>query len=340
MSDSAQRSPIPIRFLDGPAIRQCLSLRDCTDLMEEAMQQVSLGEAELPLRHGMPLPGGGKALGMMPGYLAARGTRPALFGIKLVSLFSANPAVGLPSHMGLYVLYEADHGRPIALLDADVITSIRTAACSAMATRVLANSNAEHLVIIGTGTQARVHAQALSRVMNFRQITICGRSEQKAVLLAEELGEELGLSVNACSDVSTAVLDADVVCTVTASREPVLLGEWLPEGVHLNLVGASFPNAREVDTAAILDSRYFVDYRNSALNQAGELIHAISSAELDEKHIVGEIGDVLLGRVPGRQSPQERTIYRSLGVAAQDIAAAWHAFQQSEKMGIGSRLEF
>ncbi len=324
-----------IRFISATVIRGILTPTRCIELMDQAMRQVSRGEAELPLRHGLPLMNGKGILGMMPGYLKACGDRPACFGIKLNSLFPDNPAFGLPSHLGLIVLYEAEHGKPIAVLDADVITSLRTAAASALATRELSRPESSTLAIIGTGEEARTHIPAVQSVRDIDCIDVWGRNAAHARVLCDEFSTLEGVDIRPRDSVEAAVENADIICTVTAAPVPVLQGSWIPPGAHLNLVGSSFPTAREVDNEAVKRGRFYVDYRKSTLNQAGELLNAIAEGAVDESHIVGEIGSVLIGDVLGRQSAEEITIYKSLGVAAQDLASAWYVYDRSCEQGLG-----
>ncbi|UCG73882.1 MAG: ornithine cyclodeaminase family protein [Chromatiales bacterium] len=322
-----------IRAIGEELIRELLTPAAAIDVVDAAMREVSQGNVELPLRWGLKLPNG--AMGMMPGYLGS----PECFGIKLVSLFPGNPAAGLPSHLGLMVLFEAGRGEPTALLDGDVITSLRTAAASAVATRALAREDASEVLICGTGAQARAHAPAMLAVRNIRRIRIWGRDADKAVALADELAQQHPLVVEPCTDLQDGVQTADIVCTVTGAREPIVRGEWLQPGTHLNLVGSSVPEAREVDTDAVRRANFFVDYRGSAFAQAGELLTAITAGAVDEDHVRAEIGEVLLGQAPGRTDGQEITVYKSLGVAAQDLAAAWYLYQTAESRGLGSVVE-
>jgi len=320
-----------IRCISPDTIRNYLTPDRCIDLVDDAMRAVSSGNVELPLRWGMKLPNGNGVLGMMPGYLG----EPECFGIKLVSLFPGNTATGLSSHLGLMVLYEPEHGQPVAIMNADVVTALRTAAASALATRELARPDASVLAILGTGEQARAHVPAMLAVRNIEHINIWGRRSEKAAELATELAQQSDVPISTFDRADQTVANADIICTVTASREPILNGEWMPYGAHVNLVGSSVPNAREVDSDVVVRSRFFVDYRASTMTQAGEFLKAIEDGLVGEDHIAGEIGEVLLGRVDGRASPDEITVYKSLGVAAQDLAAARYVYEQASAAGAG-----
>lgn len=327
--------PLQVRVISGRDVRRLLSYADCVAAVDAAMRRVSDGAALLPLRSIMWLPGGKGALGMMPGYLA----EPGYFGIKLLSLFPGNPAVGLSSHLGLHVVCEAVHGRPVAFIEASALTAIRTAAASVVATRVLARPESKVLAIIGTGEEARSHLEAFQDVRPFSRVLIWGRRREAAQSIASDYAGRGGGVVEVASSIADALRQADVVCTVTSCPEPILLGGEVRPGTHLCLVGASIPSAREVDDDCVAMSRFFVDYRASAMAQAGELLGAIRSGRVTEAHIVAEIGEVLSGRVTGRQSPSDVTVYKSLGIAAQDLAAAAVILDRAAAESAGQLVE-
>jgi ornithine cyclodeaminase len=299
------------------------------------MMEVSRRNVHMPLRHGMPLPNGNGRLGMMYGYLGA----PESFGIKLVSLFPKNASTGLSSHLGLVVLYEADNGRPVAIMDGAVITAIRTAAASAVATEHLSRSDAHTLAILGNGEQAETHLRAIPEVREITKIRIWGRNKARADEFAAQQGSAVKADVNVVGSVEEAVEGADIVCTVTAAPEPILFGRSIEEGMHINLVGSSFPDMAEVDTELVVRSRYFVDYRESTLAQAGEFLRAKEDGAVDDTHIVAEIGEVLMGEARGRESDEDITVYKSLGVIAQDLSAATYVWHQAESRGLGTVAE-
>jgi ornithine cyclodeaminase len=323
---------LELRVIAGEDVRRLLPYGDCVDAVESAMRSISAGGAVMPLRQIMRLPGGRGALGTMPGYL----DDPECFGIKLLSLFPGNPAAGLSSHLGLYVLCETANGRPIALLEASALTAIRTAAASVVATRALARANSSVLAIIGTGEEAHSHLEAFQAVRPFQRVVLWGRSAVAARRLADR-ARSLGIAeVRVVPGVPEALAEADVVCTVTASPDPLLSGADVRPGTHLCLVGAATASQREVDDACVAMSRFYVDYRASAMAQAGELLHAMSAGVVTESHVVAEIGEVLAGARPGRGSDAEVTVYKSLGVAAQDLAAATLVYERAVELGIGT----
>ena len=323
---------LELRVIAGEDVRRLLPFGDSVDAVASAMRSVSAGSTIMPLRQVMRLPGGRGALGTMPGYLGD----PECFGIKLLSLFPGNPAVGLSSHLGLYMLCEAGNGRPLALMEASALTAIRTAAASVVATRALARANSSVLAIIGTGEEAHSHLEAFQAVRPFERLLVWGRNPVAARRLADR-ARELGIgSASVVPSVPQALAEADVVCTVTASPEPLLSGADVRPGTHLCLVGASIPSTREVDDACVAMSRFYVDYRASAMAQAGELLHAIGAGAVTESHVVAEIGEVLSGIRPGRGSDAEVTVYKSLGVAAQDLAAATLVYRRAVELDIGT----
>lgn len=315
-------------------IRALLSPADCIGVIERAMGAVSRGRAALPPRIAARIPGRAALVASMPGYLE----EPLSFGGKLISVIFGQPP-GVPSHQGVVVLFDVTTGRPQAILDAHSITLQRTAAASAVATRALARKSASHLAILGTGEQAEAHIVALLLVREFRSISIWGRSPERARALVARLPPTLKIPVTVCSSAEEAVAQADVICTVTSATEPILAGEWVRPGSHVNLVGASSIEAREADDVLVNRSKFIVDYRDSAMVQAGELAHAFKrDATAMAGHIYAEIGEVLNG-LTGRQSDSELTVYKSLGIAAQDLAAAHLVYQKAQDAGMGSRVQ-
>jgi ornithine cyclodeaminase len=298
------------------------------------MRALSTGGAEVPLRTVMQIPSSRNFFGVMPGYL----DDPRGLGAKIITVYPDNAKRGLPSHLGLVLLFDAQIGFPLAVMDAAEVTAIRTAAASAVATRALARKDADHLAILGTGEQAVTHLEAIAKVRALRLVRVWGRSIEKAERFAQEQGPRLSVRVQVSKTAEDAVKGADIVCTVTASREPVLNGAWLERGAHVNLVGASLLGAREADDDVVTRSRFFVDSRTSARAEAGELKHAMDAGLVSESHVLGEIGDVLSGSVVGRTGDDDITVYKSLGVAAQDLAAAHVIYERAVRDGIGTRV--
>jgi len=323
-------------IVGGEDVRRALPMSDCIEAVERAMRALSDGGARVPLRTIMLLPGERNFFGVMPGYL----NDPPALGGKILTVYPDNTQNGLPSHIGLVVLFDTQRGLPLAVLDAATITAIRTAAASAVATRALARKDAAHLAILGTGEQAVTHLESIANVRSLQSVRVWGRSLEKAQHFAAEQGPRLSLKVEAIRSAEEAVRGADVVCTVTASHQPVLQGAWLAKGAHVNLVGSSRNTSREADDEVVTLARYFVDSRTSARAEAGELKHAMDAGLVGESHVLGEIGEVLSGKVAGRTGPAEITVYKSLGVAVQDLAAARVIYDRAIDGGIGTRVPF
>jgi alanine dehydrogenase len=314
-------------------IAHLLPMRDCIDVMADALSALARGDALLPLRQVLRLPDGRSAFAVMPAYLG----RPKAVGAKVITVFPDNHGTALDSHQGAVLLFEAEHGSLLAVMDASSITAIRTAAVSGLATRLLARGGASSLAILGTGVQARTHLEAMCAVRPIARARVWSRDAAAVRAFAERESRRHGVEVEPARSAREAVGGAEIICTVTSSREPVLAGEWLADGAHVNAVGASLPFARELDTAATVRGRLYVDRRESALNEAGDFLIPRREGAIGDDHIVGELGELLLGRVPGRQSAAEVTIFKSLGLAVEDVAAAAFIYGRAE--GRGSSVE-
>src|SRR5262249_50156911 len=275
------------------------------------------------------------ALGNMMGYVAER----ASFGVKLVSLFPRNAGTGLSSHLGVVVLFEAEHGQPVALLDAGAITAIRTAAASGLATRLLARADADDLALIGAGEQAVSHLEAMLAVRPIRRVRVWSRHPERARAFAERAAHH-GVPVVPVPHVREAVDGANIICTLTKASEPILLDDWVTPGAHLNVVGSSVATAAEIDTSLVRRSRFFVDYRISTEAEAGEYLRARAEGATGADHLRGESGEVVDGLVPGRERDDDVTIYKSLGIAPQDVASAHHILLEAQRRGSGEVVAF
>ena len=329
-----------MRILSNADIAALLPMEQAIAVVDRVMRDVSAGGAQLPLRHVVPV-GGTAARPNLMGVMSGAISDPQCYGVKLVSLFPDNPSRGLSGHRGAVVLFEAETGGAVAMMDAGLLTAIRTAAASAVATRALARPDARVLAIIGTGEQAEHHLTAMLAVRPVQEVRIIGRRPERAAEFAEHAAaHHPGLRISHGVDARAAVAGADIICTVTNSATPVLMGEWLEPGQHLNVVGASMPAKREVDDAVVLRAALFCDYRPSLLAQAGEVVEMIAAGTVTEAHLQGEIGAVLAGLVPGRQTADQITLYRSLGVTAQDLAVAHHVLGAAEASGRGQQVSF
>ena len=313
-----------IAFYDAAQVEELLDYPGCIEAVREAMIALSSGERPQPLRQIFTV-GENEMFGTMPGELQALST----FGAKLVSVFGDPERPGRSRHQGIVVAYDGKTGAVSCIADAEPITQIRTGCASAVATDALARKDAEVLAIFGTGIQAEAHLRAVPLVRPFREILLWGRSDERTRAFAERMSREIGRAVTPVLDCEEAARRADVICTVTSSREPVVLGDWVRPGTHLNLVGSSYLGPVEVDSALVAKSRYFADYRPGVLAQAAELAVARDAGLVDDKHVVGEIGEVLAGRIAGRENDGQITIYKSLGHVAQDLAAAAYLHERS-----------
>lgn len=324
-------------ILNKEDVRKLLPMDECICEMDKAMQATSAGDALIPSRSAIRIPVAHNVmLGYMPGYLK----QPECFGAKLITVLPTNKQNGYESHSGVIILFEPENGQPKAMIDAGEITAIRTAAASAVATGVLARDDAHRLTILGYGEQAYRHLIALCKIRNIDEVRVWGRSFDKAKDFARLYSKQCGINIEATKDIEIAVKSADIICTTTASSEPILKGNWLTAGVHLNAVGASLANQAEIDVEAVKCSRFYVDYRPSAIEQAGEYLNALAVNAIKENHIVGEIGEVLMGKVAGRASSDQITLYKSLGVATQDLAASHYVYEKAINSGLGQQVDF
>ncbi|GLQ05114.1 ornithine cyclodeaminase family protein [Sneathiella chinensis] len=325
-----------MRILSTENVASLLPMTEAIDVVEKTMIAVARGTETLPLRTAIPV-GGGNMMGVMPGAISD----PACFGVKLVSLFPGNPDKGLSSHRGAIVLFEAETGGAIAMMDAGLLTAVRTAAASGAATRALARKDATTLTLVGYGEQAEHHLDAICAVRPISRVQVVGRSTEKAAAFADRAKTRYpDLEITAGTDIQSAVQSAHIVCTVTASPTPLLNGDWVRPGTHLNVVGSSIPSMREVDDATVLKSSIWVDYRPSWEAQAGEIVDMVAAGTLTTDYLQGEIGAVYSGDLPGRTDADQITFYRSLGVAAQDLAAAHHVLNKAIQNNIGQDVSF
>ena len=307
-----------MRFIDGDEVRRRLTYAACIPIVRAAMISLSRGETLQLLRSILPL-SEGRLFGVMPGALGAQ----APFGAKIVSAFADNHDFGKPSHQGLVLLFDPRSGAPVCAVDATAVTAIRTAAASAVATDVLARRDARRLAILGTGEQALTHARALMHVRAFEEISVWGRTTDRARGFAARMATELAIPVVAAPSVEAAGARADVICTVTGASEPILLGRQVQPGTHVNVVGSSFAGPSEIDSELVVRARFIADFREGILRQGAEFLHAKAAGLVTDAHVVGEIGQVLDGQLAGRTSDDEITIYKSIGHVVQDLASAW-----------------
>ena len=311
-------------FVNKEKIASLLPMSECISVMEKMFRSLAAGECLQPLRNIMRLPDGSGVLGMMPGHAAKLG----VVGIKVISVFHANKEAGFPSHQGIVMLFDAKNGQPLMLFDALEITAIRTAAASAVATKLLSRKDSSTLAIIGSGEQAKRHIEAMLVVRNIKHINLWSRNENNAKHLLYELSAEYNIPIHIKKNVQQAVEHADIICTVTASKEPVVMGDWIAAGTHINAVGSSTAATRELDTTAIVRSKLFTDRYESLFNEAGDFLIPKKEGAVTDEHVKGEIGEVLSGTKKGRENDEEITVFKSLGIAAEDIFSAYHIYEK------------
>lgn len=309
----------------------------CIDVMDQALRDVAAGRAILPLRTVVRLPDSPNAFAAMPAVLGEG--QSASIGAKIITVFPGNEATPFDSHIGVVLLFDNVNGQLLAIADASSITAIRTAAVSGVATRALARPDAGDLAILGAGVLAMPHLDAMCAVRTIRRVRVWNRSSERAEQFAARAREQHGLDVAITSTARDAVTGADIVCTITSARSPVLEGAWLTPGAHVNAVGASIPTARELDTEAVRRARLYVDRRESALNEAGDFLIPKSEGAVTDDHIVAELGEVLIGAAPGRNSETEITLFKSLGLAIEDVAALRHVHGKAVASGAGTPVQ-
>lgn len=324
-----------VLIINQSEVIELLPIAECVDVMAEALTNLARGDVILPLRPVMWLPEKYGALGMMPSYMGGI----AAMGVKVVSVFPHNHGTEYDSHMGTVLLFETKHGILQAILDASDITAIRTAGVSGVATRLLAREDAGDLAIMGSGTQARTHLAAMQAVRKLRRVRVWSRSTEHAKHFAEVESRRHGIKVEAMDSPSIAVEGADLICTTTAAPEPILHGEWIAPGAHINAVGSSVAFTRELDTAAVVKSRLYVDRRESIVNEAGDFLMPKKEGAIGDDHIRGEIGEILIEKVDGRASAAEITLFKSVGLAVEDVASAHYIYNKAVTQGKGTWVE-
>lgn len=323
-------------LISGADVRALLPMGECIEVMAGALRSVTDGSSVLPLRTVMRLDGTPNAFAAMPA-VVGRGAGASL-GAKIITVFPGNDATPYDAHIGAVLLFDAEHGKLLAIADASSITAIRTSAVSGLATRLLAREDAHELALLGAGVLAIPHIEAVRCVRDIRRVRVWSRSGDRATELAARARKRFDVEIVVASSARAAVDGADVVCTITSARTPVLEGAWLASGAHVNAVGASLPTARELDTAAVVRSRLFVDRRESALSEAGDFLIPRGEGAVTDAHILGELGDLLAGTVKGRVKREDITLFKSLGLAVEDVASLRHIHTKALATGAGARV--
>lgn len=323
-----------LTIIGADDVRRLLPMEECIAVMADVLARLERNQAFCPLRTAVWLPDRSGLLGLMPACLAS----PPVMGAKVVSVVPGNQGTPYETHQGLVLLFEGERGRLVAAVEAGSITALRTAAVSGLATRLLAREEASDLAILGSGTQASSHLEAMRAVRRLRRVRVWSRNPDHARRFAERESARWGLRVEVVASARDAVERADIVCTTTAASEPVLKGAWLSPGAHVNAVGACLPTARELDSEAVRRARLFVDRRESAFAESGDFLGARREGAIGDEHIVAEIGEVVVGKAPGRTGAGEITLFESVGLAVEDLAAALHVWRKAAAAGAGSRL--
>jgi ornithine cyclodeaminase len=321
-------------IIGADTVRELLPMADCIDVMEQAMRAVSGGAVGMPDRLATGLPDGTSHFFVMPAAIAA----PPVYGAKLIGLHPSNPATGRPAVQGFVALFDGASGNPLALVDGGEITRLRTAAASALATRQLARPDARSHGIFGAGVQADSHLESIACVRDIEIVRVWARDTGKAAAFVARCREASRAQLEAVHDPADAAA-CDVVSTVTNAHEPILRGAWLSAGAHVNLVGAHEPGHREADSDAVARAAVYVDSRRAALRAAGDLLIPMAEGRVGDGHIKGEVGELLEGRAAGRSDPRQITLYKSLGLAAQDLFAAERAYRRAVEAGAGQRVD-
>ena len=309
-------------FFDHAYVEEHLTGAACIQIMEDTLKQERTGACTQYLRTAIGLPNA-NILGLRPAYYE-RG----YFGVKVISVYHTNAGTGYPSHQGQIVLFGKEFGNVLAVIDAMAVTKIRTGAVSAVATRALACQRPRTLAILGCGAQGQSHLDAMTELFDLETVRCWDLLPDSARRLADA-GRQTGCQAEACETVEDAVRDADVICTVTPSKTPILRAEWVKPGAHINAVGACAPAARELDSALALNSRFFCDNRESILHESGDFLIPMKEGLYGREHLLGTVGDVLLGKLPGRTSEQDITVFDAVGMAVEDIACGIYLYEQA-----------
>jgi ornithine cyclodeaminase/alanine dehydrogenase-like protein (mu-crystallin family) len=331
------KTDMNILLLSHDEVVALLPMDECISLMRETLVSLAEGSMHQPLRTIVRPPEAAGIMGLMPSY--ASGPRQA-FGLKAICVFPGNAAQGKDAHQGAVLLFSAETGELLAVINASAVTAVRTAAVSGVATLALAREDACDLCVIGAGVQARSHIEAMSHARRIRRCRVASARMENARKLAEELKGNYAFPIEAVETIEAALKGADLIVTATNSAEAVVRREWVSDGAHLNAVGACTPNARELDAATVAASSLFVDRTESVVNEAGDYLRAAREGVVGPEHIRAELGEVMKGTKPGRTSTNEITLFESLGLAVEDLSVAIYLYDKSKETGAGTWVSF
>ena len=325
-----------VLVLSHAEVERLLVMSECIDVMRDALSRLARGETHQPLRMIITPPAAAGDMALMPSYQS--GDRAA-YGLKAVCFFPDNPLRGLDSHQGGVLLFSAETGELMALMSASAITAIRTAAVSGVATDLLARRDASDLAMIGAGVQARAHLEAMNCVRNIKRARVASKRFDQSRKFAEDLSPNYSFPIEPVETVEAAIRDADLIVTATTAAEPIVSRGWIAAGAHLNVVGSSIASTREIDTATMASAALFVDRRESTFNEAGDYLFAMREGAIGPDHVRAEIGELLIGTHAGRGSPDEITLFKSLGLAVEDLASAEYLYRKAKQTGDGMWVE-
>lgn len=328
-------SKLSMLVISEQQVRGLVDIDELIEALEKAHLQYSTDRAVMPVRLVVPLPAIQGRITSMPGFL----TDEKALGMKVVTYFQQNPTRDLPAILATIMLFSADTGKIIAIMDGSYVTAIRTACASAMATKVLANPDSKVVGILGAGVQARAHIEALTRVRNIGAFKIYSPSGVSAAKLQEEMRGRIDSAIEVVSSAEQAVRDADLVVTVTTAKEPIIKADWLKPGTHINAVGSHRPDLRELDGATLARAKVVVDSRAAIMAECGDILLAIDERSIAPSVVHAEIGEVLAGTKPGRTDESEITLYKSVGIAVQDVAAAHLVYHKALKQRVGTTVQ-
>jgi alanine dehydrogenase len=329
-----RQEPQMIRILSAEDVRTALPMRQAVETMKKAFAQLSAGKADVPLRVGLQVPQHNGVTLLMPGYLS----QDDQMAVKIVSVFNDNPSKGLPLIHALVVVLDAETGAPAAIMDGAYLTALRTGAASGAATDLLARKDAKTAAIFSAGTQARTQLEAILAVRPIQFAWVYDPDEDRAEEYAGEMKDKLGIEVHVANTPSQAVRAADIICTATTSSTPVFEDTDLLPGCHINAVGAYTPEMQEIPVETIQRAKLVIDHRESSLAEAGDLIIPLNQGLITQEDIHAELGEVITGLKPGRQTPDEITFFKSVGVAVQDVAAANAVLESARSLNLGSQV--
>ena len=324
-------------LINSAEVESVLSMKETMDAVEEGFRHFALGNLNMPLRTVIRIPGyHGLNLGM-PAYIG--GDMDAL-GLKVVSIYPENPSkYNLPTTIATVLLNDPRTGALLAIMDGTFLTAMRTGAVSGVATKYLARPDAKVAGIFGAGTQARTQLMAISEARQLELVKVYDSVPEQRQRYCQEMSEKLGLKVSPVDDRRAAVEGSHIIVTATSARTPVFDGEWLEEGAHINGIGSHSPDARELDETTIARSRVVADSRDAVLAEAGDLMIPIADGAITAEHIHAELGEVITGQAEGRRADHEITLFKSVGLALQDVATAVKVYELCKQQGIGSRVD-